>query len=299
MLTSTLTTRIQRLGATALVLSLALAASAQLIAPELPAPSAPAPPPAAAALPASELRPLPGPGLTRTPATLPGTPPQATTTRPGAWGDTLAMALPLAAVVGLVLICAAVLRRVARNSGGLCAAMTAGRSPGGIVEVLCRYPVSRGQALVLLRVDRRVLLLSHAAGARHGAASFTTLSEFSDHDDVASILAKVNDAEPGKPGAWAAAKSANARFHAALRLFEGPAPAEPSPESERATGRRIVGTDHGDRVSVWDEHAASLPPAIAPPRETHDPASGVHARLAALRGRATLGTMHGAMGGAA
>ncbi|MFN0010172.1 MAG: hypothetical protein ACKVS8_00860 [Phycisphaerales bacterium] len=209
------------------------------------------------------------------------------------------MALPLGVVVGLVLICAAVLRRVASRSGGLCAALATGAAPAGVVEVLGRYPVSRGQALVLLRVDRRVLLLSHAAGARQGAASFTTLSEFSDHDDVASILAKVNDAEPPKAGAWGSAKTANARFHAALKLFEGPAPAEPSHEAERAIGRRVVGDDHGDRLSVWDEHAAGLPPAIAPPRETADPASGVHARLAALRGRATLGTRHGGTGGGA
>ena len=45
---------------------------------------------------------------------------------------------------------------------------------GSVVEILARYPVGRGQSLIVLRVARRVLLL-HQAGT-----SMTTLSEFAD-----------------------------------------------------------------------------------------------------------------------
>lgn len=64
-----------------------------------------------------------------------------------------------------------------------------GRSPAGLMEVLGRYPVSRGHTLVLLKLDRRVLLLGQSA------AGFTTLTELTDAEDVASILTKAADTD--------------------------------------------------------------------------------------------------------
>jgi hypothetical protein len=81
------------------------------------------------------------------------------------------------------------LRYLARRQGGLMASMgPGGRAPTGLMEVLGRYPVARGQTLVLIKLDRRVLLLSQSVGGRAGGGGFTTLSEITDPDDVASIL---------------------------------------------------------------------------------------------------------------
>ena len=282
----------------------------------MPAPAATAP-----AVSANEAKPLPQPKARPTTAvgeigaqSLRDT--KAGAASPAAWSDLVSVALPLAMVVGLVLVCAAVLKRVAGKRGGLVGAISGCGAPGGIVEVLGRYPISRAQALVLLRVDRRVLLLSHAAGGgRSGPGGFTTLSQFDDAEDVASILAKVNDA-----GTGGGAKTANARFHAALKLFERQGQDERGEALSLATahavaGRRVVhgervrGPAHPtevegaataggvggptDRVSLWDEHVARLPAAVSPVRESEDLAAGVRARLAALRGRSALGSMMG------
>ncbi|MFZ9915813.1 MAG: flagellar biosynthetic protein FliO, partial [Phycisphaerales bacterium] len=56
--------------------------------------------------------------------------------------------------------------------------------PSGVVEVLARYPVARGQHVVLLKVGRRVIVV------HQGAQAMRTLSEFSANDDVADILAR-------------------------------------------------------------------------------------------------------------
>lgn len=116
--------------------------------------------------------------------------------------------VPLALVIGLACLCAAVLRRAMAAQGGLSGPA---RAPAGILEVLGRYPLSRGQGLVLLRVDRRVLLLSQQAGLRGVGPGLATLAEFTDPEDVASILAKVQDAE---------GQSAAARFRALLQAAE-------------------------------------------------------------------------------
>lgn len=105
------------------------------------------------------------------------------------------------------------LRRTARRSGGLWSAVGAGgRSPAGIVEVLGRYPLTRGQTLLLLRLDRRVLLVGQSGGSRLSAPSMTTLSEVTEAEEVASILTKARDVEEEK---------AAARFTSLLRRFDG------------------------------------------------------------------------------
>lgn len=106
-------------------------------------------------------------------------------------------ALSLVGVVALIGIAAYVVRRVSRSQGGLMAALgPGGRAPSGVVEVLGRYPIARGTTLVLLKVDRRVLLLCQAASRRVGGGPpLSTLSEFTDAEEVASILVKTRDDE--------------------------------------------------------------------------------------------------------
>ncbi|MEM9063915.1 MAG: flagellar biosynthetic protein FliO [Planctomycetota bacterium] len=126
------------------------------------------------------------------------------------------VAIPLLGVVGLAYGCAWVFRRAARAQGGLIGAIgPGGRAPSGVLEVLGRYPVGRGQTLVLLKIDRRVLLLSQSAAGRGHGASFSTLAEISDPNEVASLLMKTRDDE---------GISMNATFRDALAGFSAERP---------------------------------------------------------------------------
>lgn len=112
----------------------------------------------------------------------------------------------LALVVTLALFLRAALVRASRGVGGIGVQLGAGgRAPSGLLSVLGRYPVARGQTLVLLKVDTRVLLLCQSADG------FSTLCEIADPEEVASILLKVRDEEN---------ESLGKRFGAMLRLFE-------------------------------------------------------------------------------
>jgi class 3 adenylate cyclase len=70
--------------------------------------------------------------------------------------------------------------------------------------------VGRGQVLVLLRIDRRVLLLSQNVSAKGGG--FTTLSQFDEPSEVAAILRQTRDE---------ASESVSARFRQAMERFQG------------------------------------------------------------------------------
>ncbi|HVZ92877.1 MAG TPA: flagellar biosynthetic protein FliO [Phycisphaerales bacterium] len=133
-------------------------------------------------------------------------------------------ALALALVIALLFGLRAVVRRVSGLSSGLRQQLgAAGKAPSGVLEVLGRYPVSRGQTLVLLRLDRRVVLLSQTT------SGFATLSEITDADEVASILTKARDDEDA---------SLSARFNTMLRQIErDPAIASMEEESSPVTPR--------------------------------------------------------------
>jgi hypothetical protein len=112
--------------------------------------------------------------------------------------NTLQSILALGGVVLLAVIAGSVLRSFAKRRGGLALSLGAGgRAPSGVLEVLGRYPVGGGVTLVLLKLDRRVLLLSQSSRALRGggSAGFTTLCEINEPDEVASILAKTRDDE--------------------------------------------------------------------------------------------------------
>ena len=151
--------------------------------------------------------------------------------------------LALAVVLGVILAAGVGLRRFARSGPTLAVALgPGGPSPSGVLEVLGRYPAGRGQSLVLLKVDRRVLLLSQSHGGRGGGGGFRTLCTFDDAEDVASLLVKTRDA---------ADESMSARFTAMLRRFDAthvesdpdvswPAPGQPSGQSAVEALRRRV-----------------------------------------------------------
>ncbi len=146
--------------------------SNQPIEPDRTPPQTGAPSETNASAPAAS-RPLPPRGEPRAAATPPGER-RWFSVPGGAWRTIGALVL----VLGLI-----ALFRVAmvRFAGPLVKA----RGPAGIIEVLGRYPLSRGQTLVLLKVDRRILLLSQSGG------SLATLSEITDAEQVASLLQRL------------------------------------------------------------------------------------------------------------
>ncbi|HRQ72140.1 MAG TPA: flagellar biosynthetic protein FliO [Phycisphaerales bacterium] len=149
----------------------------------------------------------------------------------------------LAGVLAVILAAGVALRRFARSGPTLAVALgPGGPSPSGVLEVLGRYPAGRGQSLVLLKVDRRVLLLSQSHAARAGGGGFRTLCAFDDAEDVASLLVKTRDA---------ADESMSARFTSMLRRFDAthvdgdagvswPAPGERADQSAIEGLRRRV-----------------------------------------------------------
>lgn len=159
-------------------------------------------------------------------------------------------------------------KRLARTRGGLSGQLGAGgRAPAGLVEVLGRYPISSGMTLVVLRFDRRVLLLSHAGSSRGkkgmgGAGTMQTLCEVDGVEDVASIIGKVRDE---------AGDSISASFERALHEAGNATDQEiekamyqPAPGMHVQRPRRIapgfVGNDEGDRLELTssnDSPAAS------------------------------------------
>ncbi|MBL0871758.1 MAG: flagellar biosynthetic protein FliO, partial [Phycisphaerales bacterium] len=107
------------------------------------------------------------------------------------------MALPLGVVLVVLVGCMMLLKRVMGAGSSLASALgPGGKAPGGVIEVLGRYPVAKGQLLVLVKVDRRVLLLGHSSPGRGGVAGgggFVTLSEINEPEEVARLLQKIED----------------------------------------------------------------------------------------------------------
>ncbi len=99
-------------------------------------------------------------------------------------------------VIALIVGVGAGVRAIAKRSGGglLSSLGPAGRAPSGVMEVLGRFPVGRGATLVLLKLDRRVLLVCQNSGRGSGGA-MNTLTEITDPEEVASILLRTRDAD--------------------------------------------------------------------------------------------------------
>lgn len=101
----------------------------------------------------------------------------------------------LGGVLALAFAGAWLTKRIAKSRGGLVMALGAGgRAPSGVLLVLGRYPAGPGQQFVLLKLERRILLLSQSQRRGRGATGgFQTLCEITDPEEVASILQQTND----------------------------------------------------------------------------------------------------------
>jgi len=176
----------------------------------------------------------------------------------------------LVGVVGLLFLLSFLLKWVSRRKGGLMSSLgAAGRAPSGVIEVLARYPVARTQRLVLLRIGRRVVLCNQSVGVRASAGSMTTLTEFTDAEEVASILRSVRDTD---------GTSHSTLFREALKG------AEADPETSAASPERSLRYEspEGDSVS-WQDERVQMPTRPAASSAV-DPSIGrLRARLAAMR----------------
>jgi flagellar biogenesis protein FliO len=132
----------------------------------------------------------------------------------------------------LVVFAAWIVARVARRIGG---PLARARRPSGVVEILARFPVGRGQQLVLVKLGRRILLV------HQGGAAMTTLTELVDENEVASMLARI---EAGARDGLAP------RFQSMLERFNA--------EHANAGGRSK--TERGDdvRAALLDSDGAEI-----------------------------------------
>ncbi|HZW06299.1 MAG TPA: flagellar biosynthetic protein FliO [Phycisphaerales bacterium] len=201
--------------------------------------------------------------------------PQQRPAETGGAGALTAMAVPLAVVVGVILIASLLFKRAVKSGGSLASAIGAGgRAPAGLLEVLGRYPVARGQTLVLLKLDQRVLLLSQTQATRGHAGGFATLSEITDPVDVASILSKVGETEATGPAS---------RFNAMLADANGEH--DPLP---RPTGfRRLAAMINPQPVS-WQEPEPPAPtqpegPEATAPTMRFTGVDSLRSRIAAMK----------------
>ncbi len=161
-----------------------------------------------------------------------------------------ALALVVALAVGVKIA----LTRSLRRAGALAAHLgPAGRAPSGVLTVLGRYPVGRRQSLVLLKVDQRALLLAHTE------QGFTTLTEFTDPEEVASLLVATRDEE----GA-----SLSSRFNQMLHELERDPSVSDAPLRETPLASRNA-----------------VEPTSADQAIDRDPATSLQQRLQNVRGR--------------
>ena len=140
----------------------------------------------------------------------------------------------LAVVLTVLVLARALLRRVAGPLAG-------GGRPSGVVEVLARYPVGKGQQLVLLKLGRRIALLHQSR------TGMTTLTEVSDPDEVAGLLTRLEAGSRDR---------ADGRFQTLLQRWTG-APEGSAPPSE---GKEVVDLTRrraGAVSSSWAGRAGS------------------------------------------
>lgn len=190
----------------------------------------------------------------------------------------------LTLVLALIFGAARLTKRLARANPDLASAIggvSGGKSPAGLLEILGRYPLGRGQSLILLRLDTRILLLAQSGAGGDGiggrlslgsraraGGSLTTLCEVNSPEDVASILMRTQDADQ---------QSIASGFRQLLSRFdaEHPEPAfvEVAPEK---SGRVVRSGSGGDRAELWDAR-----PDVAAFAE----AEAASARQGSVRGR--------------
>ena len=99
-------------------------------------------------------------------------------------GDAVRTVVALGAVLALALL----MRQVARRFSDPLAA----RRPSGVVQILSRFPVGKGQTVQLLAVGTRVLCVHQAAGR------MSTLCEFTDPQEIALLRTRIEAGSAGR-----------------------------------------------------------------------------------------------------
>jgi flagellar biogenesis protein FliO len=203
--------------------------------------------------------------------------------------------LSLAAVLALILLIAGVVKKWSAKVGGLAAAAGAGgKAPSGILSILGRYPLDRSTTLILLKAERRVLLLSQSrAQARFGmgASTVSTLCEFTGDAEIAALLAKTDAAD---------GKSPSQRFQKALEDegVEADEPVRPAkPAAKKPNPQEALAAVLREALLASKAAPAARPiakPSAAPaPRQASKPAAGdaaaeLRSKLAAMRAKSAL-----------
>ncbi len=181
----------------------------------------------------------------------------------------------LAGVVGLIFIIGIAVRKFAPGSGLMGALGPRGKAPSGVLEVLGRYPTGRSGMLVILKFDRRILLVNQSTG--RGGHAMTTLAEVTDPIEVASIITKTGGST-----------SVSRQFERTLKAVQGDAEALPPKEVVAAKA-----------APVRKPAPATVP---APPKsapKTGDPFAELDGATAAQTLRARLASMQAAEAAAA
>ncbi len=106
----------------------------------------------------------------------------ATRTIPADENGLFATVLPTAGALAAVLVAILGAKWGAQRLG---LRLTNGRRPSGVIEILAKYPITKGQQVMLLKVARRVLVV-HQSGA-----GMRTLSELSSAEEVAELMARI------------------------------------------------------------------------------------------------------------
>ena len=105
-------------------------------------------------------------------------------------GDGLRDALEVGGGLAVVLVLLLGLRwLVRRTSTGAGRGLAGGRAPSGVASILARYPIARGQQVLLLGVGQRIIVVHQSAG------TMQTLSEFTDPDEVLALRMQINGTE--------------------------------------------------------------------------------------------------------
>lgn len=101
--------------------------------------------------------------------------------------DFLRIIVAMVVVIGLLILLRFILQKTASGLVG-------GGRPSGVLEILARYPVARGQQLILLKLGRRIILTHQTS------TGMTTISEVSDSDEVAGLLTRIEAGTREKAG---------------------------------------------------------------------------------------------------
>jgi flagellar biogenesis protein FliO len=105
----------------------------------------------------------------------------------GSWGQLS----EIGKVGGALALVIALIFLTKKAVGGKLLLGGAGARPSGVLEILARFPLGKGQQLIVLKIARRVLLVSQ------GPQGSSTLAEFTDRDEVANLLSRMEAGATG------------------------------------------------------------------------------------------------------